>query len=150
MAWKIVSHLIYMILGGVLTFMVWLIWFAEPLAISRLDFDKEVYQPGENFQITSTSKKALWAARLCEATKATLFIADEFEITSAFDEQVNFNDGSITTVRSSHRIPKRLEPGPIHGWKRVAYICFGFIPITITSDRRHDAKAFVVDEAIAN
>lgn len=115
---------------------IWLAVMAEPLKISRTTFDKHHYAAGEPLIATSTGEKSAWAKRFCHAVKSSLYLRDSIGMLVEFEQPMNYNDGSIRTVRSHRKVPGYFSPGEASGWESVTYRCFAIRNFTAHSSVR--------------
>jgi hypothetical protein len=127
------SHITASIIAAPFAGIIWMVFLATPLTIDRTEFDKDSYALGDQFIITSTGQKSLWAKRFCNATEAAVYLSDATGLIAKYQAPKNYNDGSIKKVRHERTVPETFRPGPVSGWESVTYKCFGFYSITVHS-----------------
>jgi hypothetical protein len=127
------SHITASIIAAPVAGLIWMVFLATPLTIERTSFDKASYAPGDEFVVTTTGKKSLWARRFCNATESALYLSDSTGLIAKYQVPKNYNDGSIKTVSHARVVPDTFRSGPALGWESVTYRCFGFYSITVHS-----------------
>ena len=113
---------------SVLTFLIWAWFFAMPLKILATvvieDGDRYI-QPGDYIEIVNVSEKEMWAVAVCKAVSSVVNFQDERGyVAQYYENNLNYNDGSIKKHPGLVPVPKGLEPGLVKVYKTVTYSCW--------------------------
>lgn len=120
-------------MAAIVVFLVWVSFFAEPLQIKTIAFDKPLYKPGQTFIVNAKGFKPWWSARFCRATRSTIFMRDAAGIQAQSEEPFNFNSGGRRKVATRHVIPKTAQTGTLVAHKAVEYTCWKAFNMTVRS-----------------
>lgn len=130
---EIAEHIIASGMAVIVVFLVWVSFFAEPLQIKAIAFDKPSYKPGQTFIVKAKGYKPWWSARFCKATRSTVFMRDADGIQAQSEEPFNFNPGGRRKVATRHSIPKAAQHGTLIAHKAVEYTCWRIFNMTVRS-----------------
>lgn len=130
------SHIVASLIALPIASFAWLAFLAEPLTIERTTFAESTYERGEQFIVESSGSKPGWASALCEVRQSSLFLSDSSGLLVQFDQPMNYNDGSISSVKSAKKVPLEFASGEVEGWETATYSCLGVLSKTVFSKVR--------------